>query len=75
MPDETYARATESAAHLGVSRSELVTRAVQRYLDQLDEQSLTRQIDAVLDLVGEDDSGAAAVGAGRRPLAADDDDW
>jgi len=75
IPDETFARASRQAAALGMSRSEFFTRAAQRYLDQLDEQTLTRQIDAALDLIGEDDSSAAAVAAGHRRLSAGDDDW
>ena len=75
IPDETFARASQQAAALGMSRSEFFTRAAQRYLDQLDEQALTRQIDAALDLIGEDDSNAAAVAAGHRRLSAGDDDW
>jgi len=75
IPDETFARASRQAAALGMSRSEFFTRAAQRYLDQLDEQTLTRQIDAALDLIGEDDSNAAAVAAGHRRLSAGDDDW
>jgi len=75
IPDETFARASRQAAALGMSRSEFFTRAAQRYLDQLDEQGLTRQIDAALDLIGEDDSNAAAVAAGHRRLSAGDVDW
>ncbi len=75
MPDDIYTRASDRAAAMGMSRSEFVTRATQRYLAQLDEESLTGQIDAALDLVGDDDSAAAAVEAGRRRLAAAEDDW
>lgn len=75
VPDETYAKATEHAAALGMSRSEFFTRAAQHYLQQLDEQSLTRQIDAAVDLIGVDDSAAAAVAAGRLRLSMADDEW
>jgi len=37
-----------------------------RYLDELDAQSVTRQIDAAVDALGVDDSSTDAVGAGRR---------
>lgn len=73
VPDETFARASRQAAELGISRSEFFSRAARRYLDELASESLTSQIDLALQLTGEDDSGAAAVAAGRRRLAAGDD--
>lgn len=78
IPDETFQAATRRAADLGMSRSEFFTRAAQRYLEQLDEESLTGRIDAALDAVSADDS--AAVAAGRRRLAdstwpGDEEDW
>jgi hypothetical protein len=73
VPDETFEAAERCAAGLGMSRSEFFTRAAQRYLQLLDEESLTGRIDAALDLVGDDDSGRLAVAAGRRRLAAADD--
>jgi hypothetical protein len=52
------------------------TRAVQRYLDELDAQSLTGQIDGALDrLHGADEAEIAAVAIGHRVLGAMDDDW
>lgn len=75
MPDETFARAEAQAHALGVSRSEFVTRAIQHYLDDLEKGSLTRQIDAALDIVYLDDSGPLAVEVGRRFLAEQEDDW
>lgn len=73
IPDETFERAEQRAASLGMSRSEFFAKAAQRYLDQLDEDSLTAGIDAAIDLIGEDDSFGAATVAGRRRLAAEDD--
>jgi metal-responsive CopG/Arc/MetJ family transcriptional regulator len=75
IPDQTFRLAEARAAALGMSRSELFTRAAQRYIEQMDAESLTRAIDASLDLVGADDSAAAAVTAGHRRLAQDDRDW
>jgi hypothetical protein len=76
IPDDTFEQAERRAASLGMSRSEFFTRAAQRYLDQLDAESLTARIDAALDLVGADESTRVAVLAGRRRLAAAaDDDW
>jgi metal-responsive CopG/Arc/MetJ family transcriptional regulator len=73
VPDETFEQVERRAGSLGMSRSEFFTRAAQRYLRQLDEESLTADIDAALSLAGSDDSGEAAVAAGRRVLAAEDD--
>lgn len=38
-------RTTRKAQALGMSRSEFFTRAVARYLDELDAESITEQID------------------------------
>lgn len=70
-----FERAIRCASALGMSRSELFSRAVEHYLDQLDAQSLTRQIDAALASIEADDSAAAAVTAGRRRRARDEDTW
>ena len=59
-----------------MSRSEFFARAAQRYLDELDAQSLTGDIDAALERVdGADDAESAAVAMGHRVLDALDDKW
>jgi metal-responsive CopG/Arc/MetJ family transcriptional regulator len=73
IPDDTFERAEQRAASLGMNRSEFFTKAAQHYLDQLDEESLTAGIDAALGLIGDDDSAEAAVTVGRRRLSAEDD--
>lgn len=75
LPDVVFQRATRRAAELGMSRSELFARAVDRYLDELDAVSITRQVDAVLEQLdpSDDDSNAAAAAAGRRFLSRSDD--
>ncbi|MBN9608068.1 MAG: antitoxin [Actinobacteria bacterium 69-20] len=76
LPDETFERASHRAGDLKMSRSEFFARAAERYLDELDAESLTEQIDASLDVV--DDIGhdaEVAVEAGRRTLASLDDEW
>jgi metal-responsive CopG/Arc/MetJ family transcriptional regulator len=73
IPDETFERVERRSASLGVSRSEFFARAAQRYLDQLDEESLTAGIDAALSIIEPDDSAAQAATAGRRRLATEDD--
>lgn len=76
VPDGTYARVTKRAQELGMSRSELFSRAAARYLDELDSESVTGQIDlAVASLGQSDDSTADAVAAGHRVLAATTDEW
>ena len=76
VPDETFEKATRRAHDLGMSRSEFFTRAAARYLDELDAESVTRQIDlAVAALAELDDSAAAAVAVGQRVLADASGDW
>jgi metal-responsive CopG/Arc/MetJ family transcriptional regulator len=75
LPDDTFDRATRRATELGMSRSEFFATAAQRYLDELDAQSLTTQVNAALDSLTEPDgSGAEAVAVGRT-LLTNDDDW
>lgn len=74
LPDETFDRASRRAKELGMSRSEFFARAAVHYLDKLDAKSLTAQMDAALDLIGEtDESTELAVSAGRRVLGATDE--
>jgi metal-responsive CopG/Arc/MetJ family transcriptional regulator len=76
VPDETFERVERSAKCMGVTRSEFYARAARFYLEHLEQQSLTSEINAALDLMGDnDDSGAAAAAAGRRHLAGADDEW
>lgn len=59
-----------------MSRSEFFARAADRYLDELDAESVTGQINALLDrLDTSDESAAQAVAAGHRVLAGIDDEW
>ncbi|HLI35737.1 MAG TPA: ribbon-helix-helix protein, CopG family [Streptosporangiaceae bacterium] len=75
VPDETFERASRRARDLGLSRSEFFARAVQRYLDELDAQSLTGQIDDALEHLGATGEAADAVAAGHRVLASVNDEW
>jgi metal-responsive CopG/Arc/MetJ family transcriptional regulator len=74
IPDETFTRVEQKVSDLGMSRSEFYTKAAQCYLEHLDASSLTTRIDEAISLIGPDDSGRAAVTAGRRWLV-QDDDW
>lgn len=59
-----------------MSRSEFFSRAADRYLNELDSDSVTQQINqAVADLGDTDESGRDAVNLGRRLLAGGADEW
>lgn len=76
VPDETYQRATQKAQDLGMSRSEFFALAAARYLDELDSEPLTQQIDAAVDAASKgEDSNSDAADLGRRLLDADDSQW
>ncbi len=76
VPDETFAKASRRAQELGVSRSEFFSRAAARYLDDLDADSVTDQINQALDGQNRlDDSVSAALAQGRRVLGDSSDDW
>ena len=66
----------QRAHDLGMSPSEFFSWAAARYLDELDSESVTAEIDqTVLGLMGPDKSAADAVSVGHRLLADAADDW
>lgn len=75
LPDDIFDATTRRAAELGISRSQFFAAAARRYLAELDNTSMTSQIDEVLGLVKaanqtvQDDSASAAVEHGRSRLA------
>jgi len=73
VPDEVFNQVGQSAAELGISRSEFFARAARRYLEELAARSITNQIDEALEAAGSDDAHALAADAGRETLAAGDD--
>ena len=75
VPDETFEKASRRAHDLGMSRSEFFSRAADRYLDELDAESVTQIDQAVEALDGADDSAEAAVAVGRRILEDGSGDW
>lgn len=76
VSDETFDRVSRTASDLGMSRSEFFARAAQRYLDELDAQSLTGQINsAMAHLDSPDEAESVAVATGHRVLDAVDDEW
>lgn len=76
VPDGTFERASRRARELGISRSEFFATAAARYLDELDEESTTREIDEAVAALGTSGASAQdAVAVGRRRLAQIADDW
>ncbi len=76
VPDETFEKASRRAHELGVSRSEFFSRAATRYLDELDAESVTDQINQAVDAqTREDDSTTVAVAVGRRVLEDSSNEW
>jgi len=71
VPDLSDLADTGAPVFVGIAR----TRDVARYLQQIEAESLTREIDTALARAGQDDSSSAAVAAGRRPLAGGTPDW
>jgi len=45
IPDATFAAAERAAAKLGISRSQFYARAAQRWIDELESDELTQQLD------------------------------
>jgi len=76
VPDNTFSEVEQRARALGMSRSEFYTVAVRHYLQSLDEQTTTGQInDALAAQSGPDDSSCAAAAVGQRRLASVDEEW
>lgn len=79
VPDEVFAQVVARAAALGISRSEFFARGARRYLEELESESLTTQVNEALDLIGEggDDTYAVVAAYNRMRLAelTEDDDW
>ncbi|WP_062293863.1 ribbon-helix-helix protein, CopG family [Demequina phytophila] len=67
LPDPVFEAVTARAKLLGVSRSEFLARAAQRYLRELDDHGLTGRIDSVLErvAVAEDESARFVLETGR----------
>jgi metal-responsive CopG/Arc/MetJ family transcriptional regulator len=76
IPDDTFDRVSRTARQLGMSRSELMTKAAVAYLDDLDSRDLTLEIDRVLGLVDiHVDADQAVVEASKARLAEINDEW
>lgn len=75
IPDETFARAEAHAAALAVSRSEFFTRAVRRYIEHLEAESLTGRINAAIDVAWPEGVTFDAVRYGRGHRRSDEAAW
>jgi hypothetical protein len=75
VPDDTYERASRRAKDLGMSRSEFFSRDAARYLEQLDAESLTQQIDQAVSAGGLDESATYAIAVGHQRLADATEEW
>jgi hypothetical protein len=68
VPDEVFERVERAAKRLGVSRSELFTRAVQAFLDAGSAENITRSYDAAFGDAPESDGAKLRREATRRAL-------
>jgi metal-responsive CopG/Arc/MetJ family transcriptional regulator len=75
IPDATFERVDRQARELGVSRSEFYTRAAERWLDALDDEHATEQIDRALLAAGEEDSEKAFLDRAAERLAGPGEVW
>lgn len=75
VPDELFEQVSKWTSVLGVGRSAFFTQAAQRYVQDLEKQSYTEQINAALDLIGGDDSWRDVSDYNLRRLAEEDEDW
>lgn len=70
MPDEVYEQAQRCAKKLGISRSELVTRALRRFLEDEQASAIRASYDDAFGAdAGEDDVGKLRRKAARSTLA------
>ena len=76
IPDDTFDRVTRTAQELGMSRSQLMTKAAVAYLDNLEADDLTSEIDRVLGMIAIDaQADQAVVEASKARLADVNDEW
>jgi metal-responsive CopG/Arc/MetJ family transcriptional regulator len=76
VPDDTFSEADQRSRALGMSRSEFYTVAVRHYLQSLDEQTTTGQINDALAMQSKpDESSGAAAAVGQRHLSAVHEEW
>jgi len=70
VPERTFERVDAAAARLGVSRSEFYARAAERWLDELEDDTLTARINETLAAAGDTtENDAFLTEAARRTFA------
>lgn len=77
LPDSEFERIERVVRKYGMTRSEFYRRAVKRYADELDDTSLTSEIDAAIRAVGQpgDDTLDVRRAANARLTSATDEHW
>jgi hypothetical protein len=69
IPDAAGERAKRAAKLAGMNFSEFMTKAAEEYAQKLEAASTTEAINAALHAIGDDDTSAVAVRAGRDTLS------
>ncbi len=59
VPDDVFAQVEAASTRMGISRSAFFATAARRWLEVLDEQAATDQIDAALEAAGAPDDNEA----------------
>lgn len=75
VPDDVFAQVEAASARMGISRSAFFATAARRWLEVLDEQSVTDQIDAALEASGAPDDNAAFLRQAARAGRPAGDEW
>jgi predicted DNA-binding protein len=79
VPDHTFRRVESRAAELKMNRSEFFSRAAERFLNELDEESLTVEINAAIkrgdEMVHKETAALAETGVALLDALTADDEW
>lgn len=75
VPDELFESVTKWVSVLGIARSQFFAQAAERYIAELEAESLTRQIDEALERIGDDGTLPDVLAYNRSRLAEDAEDW
>ena len=75
VPDDLYEQVEKWAGVLNIGRSRFYARAAERYIAELEADSMTAELNAVAELVNADESTRAAVEHSRYMLSRDPEDW
>ncbi|MGI8518171.1 MAG: ribbon-helix-helix protein, CopG family [Acidimicrobiia bacterium] len=70
VPDRVFERVEKAARRLGLSRSEFFARAAERWADELEQDQLTEQLNAVLGGIDADENDEFLNAAARKSLRA-----